>query len=57
MKLALRKHFHDILDLWNNFRTLNPVDIVPQTSRNLGNLNSVLVDALSTEHGKHPQRN
>ncbi|KAJ7259809.1 P-loop containing nucleoside triphosphate hydrolase protein [Mycena rebaudengoi] len=46
-KLRLRKYFHDILELWNKFRNLNVADIVPEISRNLGNFNSVLQDALS----------
>ncbi|KAJ7210998.1 P-loop containing nucleoside triphosphate hydrolase protein, partial [Mycena rebaudengoi] len=50
LKLKLRKHFHQILDLWHHqFRNLNITDILPQISRNLGNFNIVLHDALEPE--------
>ncbi|KAJ7263853.1 P-loop containing nucleoside triphosphate hydrolase protein, partial [Mycena rebaudengoi] len=42
LKLKLREHFHQILDLWNQFKNLNVADILPQVSRNLGNINTVL---------------
>jgi hypothetical protein len=49
LKLKLREHFHKILDLWKQFKSLNPTDIVPQISRNLGNFNTVLRDGLGAE--------
>ncbi|KAJ7267734.1 hypothetical protein C8J57DRAFT_1717316 [Mycena rebaudengoi] len=49
LKLKLREHFHQILDLWNQFKNLNVADIVPQISRNLGNFNTVLHDGLKPE--------
>ncbi|KAJ7288873.1 hypothetical protein C8J57DRAFT_1495134 [Mycena rebaudengoi] len=49
LKSKLRKHLHDLLDLWNQSQYLNPADVAPQISRNLGNLNSVLQDGLLTE--------
>jgi hypothetical protein len=49
LKLKLRGHFHQILDLWNQFKDLNVTDIHPQISRNLGNFNTVLHDGLERE--------
>ncbi|KAJ7207353.1 P-loop containing nucleoside triphosphate hydrolase protein, partial [Mycena rebaudengoi] len=46
LKLKLREHFHEILDLWNQFKDLNVADIQPQISRNLGNFNTILNDGL-----------
>ncbi|KAJ7261201.1 hypothetical protein C8J57DRAFT_1719913 [Mycena rebaudengoi] len=49
LKLKLREHFHQILDLWNQFRNLNVIDILPQISGNLGNFNTVLHNGLEPE--------
>jgi hypothetical protein len=49
LKLKLREHFHQSLDLWNQFKNLNIADILPQISGNLGNFNTVLHDGLQTE--------
>ncbi|KAJ7241461.1 P-loop containing nucleoside triphosphate hydrolase protein, partial [Mycena rebaudengoi] len=49
LKLRLREHFHQILDLWNQFKNLNVGDILPQISQNLGNFNTVLRDGLEPE--------
>jgi hypothetical protein len=49
LKLKLREHFHQILDLWNQFKNFNVADILPQISRNLGNFNTVLHDGLHPE--------
>jgi hypothetical protein len=49
LKLKLRKHFHDLLSLWKHHRDLNAAQIMPQLSRNLGNIASVLEDSLTTE--------
>jgi hypothetical protein len=49
LKLKLRDHFHQILDLWNQFKNLNVADIHPQISQNLGNFNTVLRDGLEPE--------
>ncbi|KAJ7286819.1 P-loop containing nucleoside triphosphate hydrolase protein [Mycena rebaudengoi] len=46
LKQPLQQHFHDLLDLWNQFQYLNPTNIAPQISYNLGNFDSVLRDAL-----------
>ncbi|KAJ7288828.1 hypothetical protein C8J57DRAFT_1495097 [Mycena rebaudengoi] len=46
LKKPLQQHFHDLLDLWNQFQYLNPTDIAPQISHNLGNFDSVLQDVL-----------
>ncbi|KAJ7288921.1 hypothetical protein C8J57DRAFT_1048120 [Mycena rebaudengoi] len=46
LKQPLQKHFHNLLDLWNQFQYLNPTNIAPQISHNLGNFDSVLQDAL-----------
>ncbi|KAJ7286814.1 P-loop containing nucleoside triphosphate hydrolase protein [Mycena rebaudengoi] len=46
LKLQLQQHFHDLLDLWNQFQYLNPTNIAPQISHNLGNFDSVFRDAL-----------
>jgi hypothetical protein len=49
LKLKLREYFHQILDLWNQFKNLNVTDIHPQISRNLGNFNTILNDGLEPE--------
>jgi hypothetical protein len=49
LKLKLREHFHQILELWNQFKNLNVAHILPQISQNLGNFNTVLHDGLETE--------
>ncbi|KAJ7290073.1 P-loop containing nucleoside triphosphate hydrolase protein [Mycena rebaudengoi] len=49
MKLTLRQHFHQLLDLWNQFRNLNIANIAPEISQNLGNLNTVLSEAVETQ--------
>ncbi|KAJ7268546.1 hypothetical protein C8J57DRAFT_1717249 [Mycena rebaudengoi] len=49
LKLKLREHFHQILDLWYQYRNLNVTDIFPQISGNLGNFNTVLRDGLQPE--------
>ncbi|KAJ7241125.1 hypothetical protein C8J57DRAFT_1561780 [Mycena rebaudengoi] len=49
LKLKLREHFHQILDLWNQLKNLDSADILPHISRNLGNFNTVLHDGLQTE--------
>jgi hypothetical protein len=49
LKMKLRQHFHGLLELWNQFQSLNPVKIIPQINKNLGNFNSTLGDALQTE--------
>jgi hypothetical protein len=48
-KLKLREHFHQILDLWNQFKNLNVADILPQISKNLGNFNAILRDGLESD--------
>ncbi|KAJ7267937.1 P-loop containing nucleoside triphosphate hydrolase protein [Mycena rebaudengoi] len=49
LKLKLRAHFHQILDLWNQFKNLNVTDIHPQISQNLGNFSTILQDGLEPE--------
>ncbi|KAJ7258323.1 hypothetical protein C8J57DRAFT_1073751, partial [Mycena rebaudengoi] len=49
LRLKLREHFHQILDLWNQFKNLNVADTQPQISRNLGNFNTVFHDGLEPE--------
>ncbi|KAJ7256292.1 hypothetical protein C8J57DRAFT_1650715 [Mycena rebaudengoi] len=49
LKIKLREHFHQILDLWNQFKNFNVGDILPQMSQNLGNFNTVLHDGLEPE--------
>ncbi|KAJ7267086.1 P-loop containing nucleoside triphosphate hydrolase protein [Mycena rebaudengoi] len=49
LKLKLREHFHQILDLWNQFKNFNVGDILPQMSQNLGNFNIVLLDGLESQ--------
>jgi hypothetical protein len=48
-KLKLREHFHQILELWNQFKNLNVADIVPHISQNLSNFNTVLHDGLEIQ--------
>jgi hypothetical protein len=49
LKLKLREHFHQILDLWNQFKSLNVAHVQPQISWNLGNFNTVFHDGLEPE--------
>jgi hypothetical protein len=49
LKLKLREHFHQLLELWHQFKNLNLADILPQISRNLGNFSTVLLDGLEPE--------
>ncbi|KAJ7261944.1 P-loop containing nucleoside triphosphate hydrolase protein, partial [Mycena rebaudengoi] len=49
LKLKLQEQFHHILNLWNQFKDFNVADIHPQISRNLGNINTILLDGLSQE--------
>ncbi|KAJ7263699.1 P-loop containing nucleoside triphosphate hydrolase protein, partial [Mycena rebaudengoi] len=49
VKLKLRKHFHDLLSLWKHHGDLNAAKIMPQLSRNVGNITSVLQDSLAAE--------
>ncbi|KAJ7240962.1 hypothetical protein C8J57DRAFT_1562023 [Mycena rebaudengoi] len=49
LKLKLREHFHQILDLWNQFKNLNVADILAQISKNLGNFNAILRDGLESD--------
>ncbi|KAJ7247735.1 hypothetical protein C8J57DRAFT_1673528 [Mycena rebaudengoi] len=49
LKLKLREHFHQILDLWNRFKNLNVTDIHPQIAQDLGNFNTVLHEGLEPE--------
>ncbi|KAJ7239115.1 P-loop containing nucleoside triphosphate hydrolase protein, partial [Mycena rebaudengoi] len=49
LKLKLWEHFHQILDLWNQFKNLNVADIHPQISQNLGNFHVVLQDGLEAQ--------
>jgi hypothetical protein len=49
LKIKLCQYLHGLLDLWNQFQHINPVDIVPDISHNLGNFNSVLLDTLTQE--------
>ncbi|KAJ7095551.1 P-loop containing nucleoside triphosphate hydrolase protein, partial [Mycena epipterygia] len=48
MKVTLRQHFHRILQLWNEFNNLKLGDLVAQITANLGNFNSIFLDALQT---------
>jgi hypothetical protein len=48
VKLQLRHHFHKLLDLWNQSCRLNAIGITPQIVQNLGNMNGVFWEALST---------
>jgi hypothetical protein len=50
LKQKLQEHFHGILDLWKQFMDRNVADIVPRISHNLGNLNNLLFDGISTEN-------
>jgi hypothetical protein len=46
LKHQLQHHFHGLLGLWNQFKNIAAEQIVPQITHNLGNINSVLEDAL-----------
>ncbi|KAJ7290325.1 P-loop containing nucleoside triphosphate hydrolase protein [Mycena rebaudengoi] len=48
LKFVMCEHFHNIIRLWRQFYTLPQGDIVPQISHNLGNLQSILSDALDS---------
>jgi hypothetical protein len=49
LKVALRKHFHGLMDLWDHFYQLPVREVVSQIVFNLGNLESVLSDGLNVE--------
>jgi hypothetical protein len=49
LKFKLRKHFHDLLSLWNQHQDLNAAKMVVQLSMNVGNITSVLQDSCATE--------
>ncbi|KAJ7271630.1 P-loop containing nucleoside triphosphate hydrolase protein [Mycena rebaudengoi] len=49
LKLKLRYYFHDLLALWVHHRDLNASKTLPQLSSNVGNINGVLEDSLTTE--------
>jgi hypothetical protein len=49
LKLKLREHFHQILDLLNQCKNLNIAHILPQISQNLGNFSTILQDGLQLE--------
>lgn len=49
LKLQLCRYFHDILDLWSQSDDFKMADLVPRIAQNLGNLHSVLLDALRRE--------
>jgi hypothetical protein len=55
LKIKLHQYLHELLDLWNQFQHVNPVDIVPKISHNLGNFNSVLLDALLLQNPEDTQ--
>ncbi|KAJ7314537.1 P-loop containing nucleoside triphosphate hydrolase protein, partial [Mycena albidolilacea] len=46
LKFSIRQHFHKMLKLWDTFRILPSQEIVDHISRNLGNISSILKDAL-----------
>jgi hypothetical protein len=48
LKFQTRRFLHQVLDLWNNFQQ-NSAEIVTQITRNLGNLNSVLLSSLGSK--------
>ncbi|KAJ7290079.1 hypothetical protein C8J57DRAFT_1492825 [Mycena rebaudengoi] len=49
LKIKLRQHFHGLLALWNQFQNLNITNIAPEISKNLGNLNTILSEAVETQ--------
>ncbi|KAJ7264360.1 P-loop containing nucleoside triphosphate hydrolase protein, partial [Mycena rebaudengoi] len=49
LKLKLREHFHQILDLSNQFKNFNIAHILPQIAQNLGNFSTILQDGLQLE--------
>jgi hypothetical protein len=49
LKRRLHRYFHELLDLWDQFKDLNVDDIGPHISRSLGNFHSVFQDALNTD--------
>ncbi|KAJ7288754.1 hypothetical protein C8J57DRAFT_1214848 [Mycena rebaudengoi] len=57
LKIKLCQYLHEPLNLWHQFQYVNPTntDIVPEISRNLGNFNSVLLDALLRHGYEDPQ--
>ncbi|KAJ6618137.1 hypothetical protein B0H10DRAFT_1947756 [Mycena sp. CBHHK59/15] len=50
LKLSLCQHFHKLLDLWKSYNSFLTGDIVDHISVNLGNLKTVLLDAISFEN-------
>ncbi|KAJ7090638.1 hypothetical protein C8R44DRAFT_750873 [Mycena epipterygia] len=51
LKLSIRQHFYKILNLWREFDHLQLGHIVNDISKSLGNLNSILLEALQTTDG------
>jgi hypothetical protein len=49
LKFAIRQHFHKVLEIWGNIHILRTEDMVSQISANLGNLNALLLDAMSSD--------
>ncbi|KAJ7167991.1 P-loop containing nucleoside triphosphate hydrolase protein, partial [Mycena filopes] len=49
LKFRLRQHFHKILEIWGNINMLRTEEMVNEMAGNLGNLNALLLDALTTD--------
>lgn len=45
----LRRHFHELLSLWETYQELPSGDLVPRLAANLGNLHGLLVHGLEEE--------
>jgi hypothetical protein len=46
LKFSLRQFYHAVLGLWKDFSKLSSEQMVTQIARNVGNLNSMLLDGL-----------
>ncbi|KAJ7216007.1 hypothetical protein GGX14DRAFT_696431 [Mycena pura] len=50
LKFSLRAYFHKVVQIWDTSSHPAPTGTVPPISDNLGNLNSVFLDAMQTDY-------
>ncbi|KAJ7448904.1 hypothetical protein FB451DRAFT_757703 [Mycena latifolia] len=48
-KFTLRQYYHQLLDLWKQFRVMPSVDVVTLLSSNLGNIKVILADGMQDD--------
>ncbi|KAJ7123298.1 hypothetical protein C8R43DRAFT_959103 [Mycena crocata] len=50
LKFTLRRCFHELLELWSQFKVLPSPQVITQLSTSLGNINSILADGLHQQN-------